>query len=144
VKLKSLHLVLLLSCLLGACSEAPYTDVDNKGLLDLLKRGAPLFDVRRPGEWHETGVVAGSRLLTYVDEYNRLMPGFLETLAAEVDRQEPLILICRTGTRTAMLARKLTLKMGYTRVYNVREGITGWIGEGRAVSQPSTRTSPAG
>ena len=131
-----LHLVLLLSWLLAACSEAPYTDVDNAGLRDLLEQGVPVFDVRRPEEWRETGVVAGSQLLTYVDQYNRLMPGFLERLTAEVGRQEPLILICRTGTRTARLARKLTLKMGYTRVYNVRDGITGWIAEGRAVSTP--------
>lgn len=136
MKLAPLNLVLLLSWLLTACSEAPYTDVDNAGLRDLLEQGAPLFDVRRPEEWRETGVVTGSRLLTYVDQYNRLMPGFLETLDAEVDRQEPLILICRTGTRTAMLARKLTLKMGYKRVYNVRDGITGWIAEGRVVSPP--------
>ena len=136
MKLIPLYLVLLLSWQLTACSEAPYTDVDNVGLRDLLEEGAPLFDVRRPEEWHQTGVVTGSRLLTYVDQYSRLMPGFLETLNAEVDRQEPLILICRTGSRTARLARKLTLEMGYTQVYNVRDGITGWIAEGRAVSPP--------
>lgn len=131
-----LVLILLLSLLLSACSEAPYTDVDNAGLRNLLGQGVPLFDVRRPQEWQETGVVTASRLLTYVDEYNRLMPGFLEGFSTAVERQEPVILICRTGTRTARLARKLTLKMGYTRVYNVRDGITGWIGAGGAVSRP--------
>jgi rhodanese-related sulfurtransferase len=136
VKSISLHLVLFLSCLLTACSEAPYTDVDNAGLRDLLEQGVPLFDVRRPEEWRQTGVVAGSRMLTYVDQYSRLMPGFLERLTAEVDAQEPVVLICRTGVRTARLARKLTLEMGYSRVYNVRDGISGWIAEGRAVSPP--------
>jgi rhodanese-related sulfurtransferase len=136
MKLVPLHLVLLLSWLLTACSAAPYTDIDSAELNDLLKQGVPLFDVRRPEEWRETGVVAGSRLLTYVDRYSRLMPGFLETLNVEVDRQEPLILICRTGSRTARLARKLMLEMGYRRVYNVRDGITRWIAEGRAVSPP--------
>jgi rhodanese-related sulfurtransferase len=64
------------------------------------------------------------------------MPGFLEALNVEVDRHEPQILNGRTGSRTARLARRLTLEMGYRRVYKVRDGITGWIAEGRAVSPP--------
>ena len=136
MKLIPFYLMLLLSSQLTACSEAPYTDVDNQGLRDLLEQGVPLFDVRRQQEWRQTGVVAGSRMLTCVDQHSRPMPGFLERLTAEVGAQEPVILICRTGVRTARLARKLTLEMGYTRVYNVRDGISGWIADGRAVSQP--------
>ncbi len=33
-------------------------------------------------------------------------------------------LICRTGSRADTLTRHLVERMGYTRVYNVRHGIT--------------------
>jgi rhodanese-related sulfurtransferase len=50
-------------------------------------------------------------------------------LSAEIDKNEPLILICRTGNRTDQLARELMEKHGYTRVYSVQHGITGWMGD---------------
>ena len=43
-----------------------------------------------------------------------------------------LALICRTGNRTASLARKLA-QVGCTRAYNVRNGITRWIADGNPV-----------
>lgn len=42
-------------------------------------------------------------------------------------KDDPVVLICRTGSRTDKLARELMEKQGYTQVYNVRHGITGWI-----------------
>ena len=120
---------------LAACAEPPYTNVDNAGLQRLLGEGVPVFDVRRPGEWRETGVVAGSELLTFVDEAGRVMPGFLQDLTGRVGQHEPLVLICRTGSRTDVLARHLVERLGYTRVYNVRHGITAWIGDGLPVDR---------
>ncbi|MDP2831748.1 MAG: rhodanese-like domain-containing protein [Pseudomonadota bacterium] len=58
---------------------------------------------------------------------------FLPTFTREVPREQPVIVICRTGNRTDSLARELMEKMGYTKVYNVRNGISRWIGEGNPV-----------
>lgn len=125
--------ILLAALLLGACSQPPYTNVDNAGLQTLMDQGVPVIDIRRPEEWRETGVVADSRLLTFVDANGRVMPGFLETLTATVGKDEPVVLICRTGNRTDVLGRHLVERLGYTRVYNVRDGITQWIRERRPV-----------
>ena len=46
---------------------------------------------------------------------------------------DPVVLICRTGNRTDALARELIEKMGYTQIYNVRDGITRWIGDNNPV-----------
>ncbi|MDJ0739856.1 MAG: rhodanese-like domain-containing protein [Gammaproteobacteria bacterium] len=119
---------------LAACSSPPYTNVDNAGLQRLLDEGAALVDVRRAEEWRQTGVVAGSDRLTFVDASGRLEPGFLDTLTERYDPNEPLVLICRTGNRTDMLAWHLAENMGYTRVYNVRDGITEWIRRGLPVT----------
>lgn len=124
---------LLLALTLGGCAEPPYTNVDNGGLKALLVQGVPLYDIRRPEEWRQTRVVAGSRTLTYVDASGRTNPEFLPRFTAEVGKNDPVVLICRTGNRTDALAREL-MERGYTQVYNVRHGISRWIGEGNPVT----------
>lgn len=124
---------LLLALTLGGCAEPPYTNVDNAGLKALLAQDVPLYDIRRPEEWRQTKVVEGSRPLTYVDASGRTNPEFLPRFTAEVGKNDPVVLICRTGNRTDALAREL-MEMGYTQVYNVRHGISRWIGEGNPVA----------
>ena len=126
---------MLLALGLGGCAEPRYTNVDNAELKALQAQGVPVYDIRRPDEWRQTGVVAGSRTLTFVDASGRANPEFVPRLAAEVGKDDPVILICRTGKRTDTLARRLVEDLGYTKVYNVRDGITGWIGEGNPVAR---------
>jgi len=126
--IRSLGILLFVLGLAG-CAEPPYTHIDNARLKELAGQGVPVYDVRRPEEWRETGVVEGSRLLTFVDANGRLNPEFLPRFTADVGKDDPVILICRTGNRTDVLARHLVEKMGYTQVYNVRHGITRWIGD---------------
>ena len=136
--MRSAWRVLLVGCgllLLAGCAEPPYTNVDNAGLKQLIEEGVPVFDVRRPEEWRETGVVAGSEKLTFVDASGRVAPGFLGDLTSQVDKHEPVILICRTGKRTDVLARPLVEHLGYLRVYTVRDGIMGWLGDGLPVDR---------
>ncbi len=120
---------------LSACSEPPYTNVDNTQLQMMLEQDIPIYDVRRPEEWRQTGVVEGSKLLTFVEASGRLNPEFIERFTAANSQHDPVILICRTGSRTSTLARLLVEKMGYTQVYNVRDGITRWIREDRPVTR---------
>ena len=118
---------LLFLLALGGCAEPPYSNVDNARLKALLAQGVPIYDIRRPDEWRATGVVEGSRKLTYVDAAGRMNPEFLPRFTAEVGKDNPVILICRTGSRSDRLARELMEKQGYTQIYNVRRGIAGWI-----------------
>lgn len=142
--LTRLVVITLLALTLGACTKPPYTNVNNDELKTLIRQGVPIYDVRRPDEWRATGVVEGSHTLTYVDRNGRPNPGFMPRFAAEVGKNDPVILICRTGNRTDKLARELMEQHGYTKVYNVRDGITGWIGGKNPVLtiQAQTQTSP--
>lgn len=121
--------------LLTGCAEPPYTNLDNQGLVRLLQQSVPVIDIRRPEEWRETGVVEGSLGMTFVDATGRVMPNFLETFSATVGKDQPVVLICRTGNRTDVLARHLVEHLGYSQVYNVRDGIMGWLRERRPVSR---------
>jgi len=120
---------------LAGCGEPPYTNVDNVQLRALLAEGVPLYDIRRPEEWRQTGLVAGSRPLTYVDGSGRVNPELLSRIQGEVAKDAPIALICRTGNRTDALARELAAQ-GYTRIYNVRDGIVRWIAEHNPVIRP--------
>ena len=102
----------------------------------MLEQGVPIFDVRRPDEWRQTGVIKNSSLLTFVDAGGSVKSDFLEKFTRAVSKNDPVILICRTGNRTSSLARHLVEQMGYTEVYNVHDGITRWISEGHSVSRP--------
>ena len=121
---------------LSACSEPPYHNVDNAQLQIMLEHDIPIYDVRRPEEWRQTGVIEGSKLLTFIDGDGRVMPDFINRLATATDKHAPVILICRTGSRTRTLAHYLVEQMGYTQVFNVRDGITRWISDGKPVARP--------
>jgi len=127
--------IFLLATVLLGCTEPPYNNLDNEQLKTKLEQNIPIYDIRRPDEWRQTGVVENSQLLTFVDGNGRVKPDFLAKFTAAVGKDDPVILICRTGNRTDSLARHLVEQMDYTRVYNVRHGISRWIRESRPVTR---------
>lgn len=133
--LKRLLGILLVTLALSGCTEPPYTNVDNEQLKVLIDKGVAVYDIRRVDEWRKTGVVEGSHKLTLVDANGKGSDKFLERFTAEVGKDTPVVLICRTGNRTDTLGRYLVEKLGYTQVYNVRDGITRWISGGNPVSK---------
>lgn len=85
---------------------------------------AILIDIRRPEEWRETGIPAGARR---ADASQKDGPaGFLhDVLEITADKRDvTLVLICRTGNRTAR-ARAFLLSKGFAEVYHVKEGVAG-------------------
>ncbi len=134
MNLRNAALILLLLTL-TACSKPPYTNLDNLQLKALQTQGVPVYDIRRAEEWQKTGVIEGSHLLTFVDAKGKIMPEFVSRFTQSVGKNDPVILICRTGSRTDALARALIEDLGYTKVYNVKDGITRWISDGLPVKR---------
>lgn len=128
---------LILACLLafGAIARAEVIDIDNAQLEKLSASGVPVIDIRLQSEWEETGIVAGSRLLTFFDEKGRYdAAAWLEKVKPIAKPNEPVIVICRSGNRTKPVSQLLSQQAGYATVYNVKHGIKGWIGAGGQVS----------
>ena len=104
-----------------------YTNIDNAALKDLLKRGTKIIDIRRRDEWNKTGVVEGSQRLTAFDARGNFVRSFPKDLSKIASPDDEVILICRTGNRSSVLANMLTEQAGYTKVYNVADGIVDWL-----------------
>ena len=116
--------------LVAVVEAPPFTSIDNAELQAKLDDGIKLIDIRRPEEWAQTGIVEGSIKATAFDANGRFLESFLETLKQNVQPGEEFALICRTGNRTAMLSNWLATRGGYSKVLNVGDGITDWIGKG--------------
>ena len=109
---------------------ADIVDVNNKQIKELSKINIPIVDVRRSSEWEQTGVVPKSILLTFFDkEGNYNYDEWYEKLLLEIDEGKPIILICRTGRRTNIIAKMMEIKKFDNIIYNAKNGITSWIDE---------------
>lgn len=88
---------------------------------------ATILDVRTRSEYEQVGRVDGTELIEWrVDGAQQPDPRFLERLAARFGRDEPLLLLCRSGVRSHYAA-ELAAAAGFTRVYNVLNGFEqGW------------------
>jgi len=78
---------------------------------------AVLLDVREPQEYKD-GFLANSI---------RIPLGSLSEKAAQLDkhRERPIIIVCRSGNRSAQAVRILK-RMGYETVYNLGGGLHAW------------------
>ena len=108
---------------------AEIVDVNNEQIKELSKINIPIVDVRRSSEWDQTGVVPKSILLTFFDKEGKYnFDEWYEKLRLEIDEGKPIILICRTGRRTKIIAEMMDKKLDNV-IYNAKNGITSWIDE---------------
>lgn len=89
----------------------------------ILDSKIPIVDIRTPGEWVETGIVENSITIMFWDEKGGYdVNAFLTELNKKVDTKKPFALICRTGSRTSIVADFLAKKLHYD-VVNILGGI---------------------
>ena len=77
-----------------------------------------MLDVREAAEY-AFGHVPGAKSIPM---------GELEARLGELDQEQEIYVICRTGTRSDMAAKVLADK-GFKKVYNVLPGMSEWNGE---------------
>ena len=108
---------------------ADVVDVNNEQIVELSKTNIPIVDVRSSSEWDQTGVIPTSILLTFFDkEGNYDLDKWYEKLLLEIEEGEPIILICRSGNRSRIVAEMMDKKFDNI-IYNAKSGITSWIDE---------------
>ena len=115
---------------------AEIVDVNNEQITELSNSNIPIVDVRRSSEWEQTGVIPNSILLTFFDEegdYNYHQ--WYEKLRLEIDESKPVILICRSGKRSKIIAQMMNENFDHV-IYNAKRGIISWINEKLITVEP--------
>lgn len=94
----------------------------------LAAAGAALIvDVRTAEEYKYVGHVPGSPLVQWQSGAALVKnPRFARELAARAGKDEPILLLCRSGKRSAAAAEAAT-RAGFRHVFNIREGFEGDI-----------------
>ena len=116
---------------------AEIVNVNNNQIKELSKNKIPIIDIRRSSEWQQTGVVPKSILLTFFDKKgNYNFDKWYNDLSVKINSDKPIILICRTGRRTRIIAEMMDKKFDNV-IYNAKNGITSWIKEKNITVKPS-------
>ena len=116
-----LLLVVLLAAMLAGCGQSPAgagADISVDEALRLWQnKEAIIIDVRTPGEYRD-GHIPGVVNIP-LDE--------LEKRIGEIPKDKKVVLICRTGSRSAQGTRLLRSK-GFNNVFNSTGGMSTWKG----------------
>ena len=132
--MKKFCLTMGLLFLIGNSVKAEVIEIGNEVLASLIEKQVPIIDIRRQEEWDQTGVIEGSVLMTFFDKDGKAKVNtWLKGLDAVASKNDPFILICRTGRRTGLVANFLSKELKYAKVFDVTDGITEWINKGNIV-----------
>lgn len=84
-----------------------------------------IIDVRRVDEWMTTGIIKDSKLLTLFDAKGRTNPDFIKKIRL-LPKHANIVFVCKIGVRSEQAAKFLTKELGFTKVYNLDNGIMRW------------------
>lgn len=137
MKLYAFKIIIIINVLVASFAFSDVIEIGNIELKSLLQKKIPLIDIRRKDEWKSTGIVENSILMTFFDKNGKANTNeWLKELNKIANKNDPVILICRTGRRTGIISKFLSEKVGYRLIYDVTDGITDWIKKGNTVVNP--------
>ena len=125
--LNKIHATFIIFFLITKSTIADVIDINNDQIKELMKINTPIIDIRTSPEWDQTGVVPNSLLLTFFDKNGKYnFESWYNNLIKITKKDQPIILICRSGRRTKIVAEMMNSKFNYV-IYNAKYGIKSWI-----------------
>lgn len=96
-----------------------------------------IIDIRTPEEWHTSGVVPNSHLLTFFHSngYYNLKEWMSEFEKLVTSKEQKYVLVCAHANRTFDVGDYLARKLGYINTYHLEGGIVNWFREGFEVTK---------
>jgi len=134
--MKRSTVVAMCAWLVSTLALAEIHNIDNAELLRLQEKGVPVVDIRTPEEWRDTGVIKGARLMTYSFSGGFDKAAWLKQVQQVAKPGEPVILVCRSGRRSAAVADYLESQPTKRKIYNASGGMNDWKSSGRPVVAP--------
>ena len=99
----------------------PYTTIGTDEAKRMIEAGAHVIDVRQPEEWNR-GHIPQAELVPLNGIYS-----FGKTLKElKISPDEDVIFVCAMGQRSASAA-EIALVAGLNKVYNLANGMNGWV-----------------
>ena len=136
MKVRTLNITIFLM-IVSRSLFAEIVEVNNYEIDELIKVGVPLVDIRTESEWYETGVIDQSNLLTFFDKYgNYKVEEWISKFEKIAGKRDPVIIICRSGRRSLVVANYLVQKENYLTVYHATNGIKSWIESKNKIVEP--------
>jgi len=121
--------ILVMMLLVQSFVLADFKGVDATTLEAMMKKGAPVIDIRTSQEWKQDGIIKGAHKIMFFDDRGQYdIDKFLNQLSKVVkDKNQPFVLVCRSASRTNMLGKFLANEVGYTKVRELAGGMVfGW------------------
>jgi rhodanese-related sulfurtransferase len=110
--------------------ELPYKTIDADEAKRMIAAGAHVIDVRQLEEWQRGHIVEADLV-----PINNSIAGFGKDLKAlQLPADEDVIFVCASGKRSAV-ASEIALVAGLNKVYNLENGMNGWVGRGYTIER---------
>ena len=115
-------------------AKTTIAEIDGDRLLQLQAAGVPVVDVREPAEYaagHIPGAVNIPRgVLEFEIDGHPAVNGVMDPALGH--REQPIVLYCRSGGRSALAAESLK-RLGYIEPLSLAGGFNGWAEQKRPV-----------
>jgi rhodanese-related sulfurtransferase len=119
-----------------AAAKARIREIDHAELEALRAKGAPLVDVREPGEFAEGRIPGAVNIPRGVLEFEVDGHPAVNCIKdpALSHRDLPVVLSCRSGARSALAAAALK-DLGFAEPVSLAGGFMGWANSGQPVER---------
>lgn len=103
-------------------------DLDVDQFAEILSAEMQLLDVRTPEEVQAGTLVEATHIDIFRDD-------FLSAVEQQLNKDQPVAVYCKMGGRSARAAKMLQ-EAGYSKIYNMKGGITAWKAGGWPIDVP--------
>jgi len=112
-------------------------NLTSEQLIEAQKIGTVVIDIRTPEEWVDTGTIKGAEKIMFFDQQRKpLIDEFMKAFEKIVtSKDQPFILVCRSGSRTNAVSNFLKGKLGYKNAAHLVKGMNQWIAERRELEK---------
>ncbi len=133
-----LFILLLSSFFVSSIAAEELKNLLAKDLVAMQKeQNALIIDIRTEKEWNSTGTIPGSHKLQFFSSQGKydIDKWMAELNKLKKTKDQPVVLVCRSGNRSGMVGKMLTEKLNNKNVYHLSSGISSWVLSGNKVSK---------
>ena len=118
-------------------SFADFRNLTPTKLQSMIDQNIIVIDIRTPPEWLQTGVIPTSNKIMFFNEKGDYdIKSWLKYFGRIIKtKEQPFVLVCRSGNRTTQVGNFLSEKLKFKNVYHLKNGIKSWIKENRKTTK---------